>query len=106
MTANSREALRLLVAALEQHLEAVATRRSPEDAVVDDAYESVADAFERYEEALDLEFAEGLPIVLDEDDELGPVDENLEIEDDALDPHAVEDEDELDDDLDEFDLRS
>jgi len=104
MTANSREALRLLVAALEQHLEAVATRRSQQDASVDDAYEAVADAFERYEEALDLEFAEGLPIVLDEDDELDAL-EPLEAND-ALDPHAVEDEDELDDDLDEFDLRS
>lgn len=106
MSANSREALRLLVAALEQHLEAVAGRRSPDDALVDDAYESVADAFEKYEEALDLEFAEGLPIILDEDDDLDDALDDAPVPDEELDAHAVEDEDELDDDLEEFDLRS
>jgi len=101
MSANAREALRLLVASLEEHLEAVASRRGPTDAAVDDAYEGVATAFEKYEEALDLEFAEGLPIVLDEDDDFDePVD------DEDLDPHAVEDDDEMDDDIEEFDLRS
>ena len=97
MSARAREALLLLTAAMETHLDAIVNRRSPDDATVDDAYEALAEAFERYEETLDVEFAEGLPMILDEDDEF--VDEDL-------DPHANEDDDELDDDLEEFDLRS
>ncbi|MGC4173754.1 primosomal protein [Demequina sp.] len=104
MSANAREALLLLTAALETHLDAIENRRSPEDAMVDDAYEALADAFERYEDALDVEFAEGLPMILDEDDEL--TEEEFEEASQELDPHAVEDDDELDDDLEEFDLRS
>lgn len=100
MSANAREALRQLIAALEEHLEAVASRRGPSDAAVDDAYEGVATAFEKYEEALDLEFAESLPIVLDEDDDF---DESAEP---PLDPHAVENDDDMDDDIEEFDLRA
>jgi hypothetical protein len=102
MSASARESLLLLVAAFETHLDAIENRRSPEDAMVDDAYEALADAFERYEESLDVEYAEGLPMLLDEDEEL----EDPVVEDDALDPHAAENDDELDDDLEEFDLRS
>jgi hypothetical protein len=104
MSANAREALRLLAAALETHLDAIENRRAPEDAMVDDAYESLADAFERYEDSLDVEYGEGLPMVLDEDDEF-TIDEAPTVTD-SLDAHANEDDDELDDDLEEFDLRS
>jgi len=105
MSARAREALLLLTAALETHLDAILNRRSPDDAMVDDAYEALAEAFERYEETLDVEFAEGLPMILDEDDEF--VDEaETPLVDEDLDPHANEDDDELDDDLEEFDLRS
>ena len=105
MSASAREALLLLTAALETHLNAVESRRSPEDAMVDDAYEAVADAFERYEEALDVEFAEGLPIVIDEDDEFEePVPDIRTAQE--LDAHANENDDEMDDDIEEFDLRS
>lgn len=97
MTALAREALRHLTAALEAHLDAVESRRGAADAAVDDAFEAVAIAFERYEEVLDIEFGEQLPIVLDEDE--------IDDEDDELDPHAVEDDDDMDDDLDDFDLR-
>ncbi|GIG54449.1 primosomal protein [Demequina activiva] len=102
MSTDAREALRRLVATLEEHLEAVATRRGPADAAVDDAYDSVASAFEQYEEALDTEYAETLPLVLDDDFEDGDGDGDL---DEELDPHAEEDEDELDDDVEDFDLR-
>lgn len=95
MSADAREALRRLTAAFEEHLEAVTTRRGEQDAAVDDAYEALAEAFVRYEEALDVEFAETLPVLLDED-----------FDDEALDAHAEEDEEELDDDLDDFDLRN
>jgi hypothetical protein len=118
MEAEVREALRHLITAFENHLEAVASRRSPDDAAVDDAYEALAAAFERYEEKLDLEFAEGLPLVLDDVDD-GEDDSDFEYEEDddesdgvvvvgALGDDAEEDEiddDEIDDDLDEFNLR-
>lgn len=104
MSANAREALLLLTAALETHLDAIENRRSPEDAMVDDAYEALAEAFDRYEDALDVEYAEGLPMVLDEDDEFD--DEAASDTEEELDPHAVEDDDEMDDDIEEFDLRS
>ncbi|MFW2514116.1 primosomal protein [Demequina sp. SO4-13] len=117
MSAEATEALRRLVAALEEHLEAVAMRRGDADAAVDDAYEAVATEFERYEDKLDSEYGETLPIVLDDadgDDEYDEDDEDDEDdeptqstaeEDDPLDPHAVEDDDDMDDDIDEFDLR-
>mgnify|MGYP005811360947 CR=1 FL=1 len=120
MSANAREALRHLTAALEAHLEAVESRRSATDAAVDDAFDAVAETFERYEDVLDTEYGEALPLILDdeiadaldeaddgaEDDELDDDDDSdLDDEDEELDPHAVEDEDELDDDLEEFDLR-
>ena len=91
MSASAREALRLLTAALETHLEAVESRRSATDATVDDAYEAVAESFERYEEVLDVEYAEALPLILD--DEVA----------DALDEDTDDDEDE--DDLDADDDR-
>ena len=109
MSARAREALLLLTAALETHLDAIVNRRSPDDAMVDDAYEALAEAFDRYEDALDVEYAEGLPMILDEDEEFeDDVVEGTDVEADEeeLDPHAVEDDDEMDDDIEEFDLRS
>ncbi len=128
MSNNAREALRQLTGALEAHLEAVLARRSSEDAAVDDAFDAVAEAFERYEEALDSTFGESLPIVLDDDltesyddddddddsdDDTDDFDDSDdEDDDDAADPlpegidaHAVKNDDELDDDIEEFDLR-
>ncbi|HZJ40326.1 MAG TPA: primosomal protein [Demequina sp.] len=140
MSTNAREALRQLTGALEAHLEAVLARRSSEDAAVDDAFDAVAESFERYEEALDSTFGESLPIVLDDDltesydddddsdddsdddddfddsddsdDGDDGDDQDDEDDDDAADPlpegidaHAVKNDDELDDDIEEFDLR-
>ncbi len=107
MSATARETLLLLTAALETHLDAIENRRSPEDAMVDDAYEALAEAFDRYEDALDAEYGEGMPMILDEDDEFEDEDGEVgEPADEDLDPHANEDDDELDDDIEEFDLRS
>jgi hypothetical protein len=107
MTMNARDALRHFTAALEAHLEAVEQRRSAEDAVVDDAFDAVAEAFERYEEALDAEYGESLPVVLDDDDDDDGEDDgdDDDFDDDPLDPHAEENEDDMDDDIEEFDLR-
>ena len=112
MTGNAREKLRLLVAAFEEHLEAVASRKSPADAAVDDAYEALAEAFEAYEEAIDVEFAESLPVVLDDSDDFDDDTDDDDDDDDddplldSLDPHAEEDEDDMDDDIEVFDLKS
>ncbi|MBC7297874.1 MAG: primosomal protein [Demequina sp.] len=117
MSTNSREALRQLTGALEAHLEAVIARRSADDAAVDDAFDAVAEAFERYEDALDSAFGESLPLVLDDDlnesyDDDDPEDDDEDDEDDpedlepeGIDGHAVENEDEMDDDIEAFDLR-
>ncbi|WP_084631892.1 hypothetical protein [Demequina aestuarii] len=128
MSAEATEALRRLMAALEEHLEAIAMRRGDADAAVDDAYEAVATEFERYEDILDSEYGETLPLVLDDsegdeydgeddvdDDDDDPDDDQGDDDtgasgddpdaDEALDPHAVEDDDDMDDDIDEFDLR-
>jgi hypothetical protein len=113
MESDAREALRHLTTALELHLDAVVARRSPEDAAVDDAYEALAEAFERYEEVLDVEYAEGLPLVLEgeddvDDDDDDSDDENDDEDDDDLDDgvignEVIDDEDEPDE-LDEFNL--
>ncbi len=108
MTGNARESLRLLIAAFEEHLEAVASRKSAADAAVDDAYEALAEAFETYEEALDVEFAESLPLIIDDSDDFDDDDDEEDDEAliDGLDPHAEEDDDDLDDDIEVFDLTS
>ncbi len=122
MSTQAREALRHLTAALEAHLEAVESRRSAEDATVDDAFDAVAEAFERYEDELDSGFGESLPIVLDDDpaeafddeddgeddedeDDSDDEDDGEGVVDEDLDGHATEDEDEMDDDIEAFDLR-
>ncbi len=87
----------MLVSAFEEHLAAVQQRRGEQDVAVDDAYDALAEAFDRYEAAMDVEHGESLPMLLDED---GDLEEEL----DELDPHAEEDEDELDDDVVDFDL--
>ncbi len=108
MEADVREALRHLIIAFENHLEAVTSRRSPDDAAVDDAYEALANAFERYEEQIDLEFAEGLPLVLDDADD--DEEDDADFEDDVIDDDGDASDDDLDDDeeddedIDEFDL--
>ncbi len=133
MSTNAREALRQLIGALEAHLEAVIARRSAEDAAVDDAFDAVAESFERYEDALDSTFGESLPLVLDDDlnesyedddeDESDDSDDSDDFDDDddddddddeaddegplpeGIDGHAVKNDDEIDDDIEEFDLR-
>ena len=103
MDSNAQEALRVLVAAYEEHLAAVLARRGEADASVDDAYDALAEAFDRYEAVLDVEYGETLPMLLDDADD-GDTDED-DLAEDELDPHAEEDEDILDDDLDDFELR-
>lgn len=112
MESDVREALRHLTTAFENHLEAVIERRGPVDAAVDDAYETLAEAFERYEDLLDSEFAEDLPLVVD--DEGDDSDASATLDEEELDESEYSDggdmlangtaESEIED-LDEFDLR-
>lgn len=95
MSETAQRALQVLVAGLERHLAAVDAARSGDDAAVDEAYDALAAAFERYEEALDLEYAEDLPFVLDDSSD----DLDDEDDDDEFDGLAGED-------IEEFDLDS
>ena len=98
MTTDPRAALDRLVEALEAHLAASAARRGPSDAAVARAYDTLADAFETYDEALYTAYEETTPFDLyDEDDE----DDD---EDEVLDQDAVSDDDEEVVDIDEDDL--
>jgi hypothetical protein len=90
MTIDPRAALDRLIAALEAHYTAVATRQGEDDPKVDDAYDVLADAFEVYDDALGTVHGEATPFYLAEDDE--------------DDDEAEGDEDEYLDDEDEDDL--
>ncbi len=70
MTTDPRAALDRLVHALEGHLAAAAARRGSSDPLVARAYDTLADAFETYDEALYTAYEETTPFDLyDEDDE-------------------------------------
>ena len=85
MTADPRAALAALNASLERHLEASASRRGENDPTVVAAYQDVADAFDRYDDALLEAYGEVTPLEIysDDDDDEG----------DALDGEDDEDDD-------------
>ncbi len=95
MAIDPRAALDRLIAALEAHYTAVATRRGEDDPAVDDAYDVLADAFEVYDDALGTVHGEATPFYLaeeddeDEDDDAGDEDDDL----DDLPEYAYDDED-------------
>jgi hypothetical protein len=91
MTVDPRAALDRLIAALEAHYHAVASRRGEDDPAVDDAYDILADAFEVYDDALGTVHGEATPFYLAEED------------DDHDDDHDDEDHDEDDETDDDFD---
>jgi hypothetical protein len=94
MTSDPRAALDRLVAALEAHLQAASRRTGEADPAVVSAYQTLADAFETYDEALYAAYDEVTPFVLYEDAE--DAEDEGDDEDDDLD-------EELDDDV-EVDL--
>jgi hypothetical protein len=108
MTTEPRAALDRLIAALEAHLHAASNRQGEADAAVVSAYQTLADAFETYDEALYDAFDEVTPFVLyddaedaidDEDDEDDVDEDDLDV-DDELDDQLELDEDDADDDED------
>lgn len=96
MTVDPRAALDRLIAALDAHLDAVAARRGEDDPAVDEAYDVLADAFEVYDEALAVTYAEATPFYLGEDDEDDDDDEDEDERDDDESDRADESDDELD----------
>jgi hypothetical protein len=99
MTSDPRAALDRLVAALEAHLQAASRRTGEADPAVVSAYQTLADAFETYDEALYAAYDEVTPFVLYEDAEDADDDDEEDLDDDLDD----EIDDEIDDDL-EVDL--
>jgi hypothetical protein len=67
MGKDSRQALQQFIAALERHLEAVTSSRGESDPAVEHAYDRLKDAFLDYEEALEDQYSEYLPVELAED---------------------------------------
>ncbi|HEX5331088.1 MAG TPA: primosomal protein [Cellulomonas sp.] len=92
MTVDPRAALDRLIAALEAHFNAVASRRGEDDPGVDDAYDVLADAFEAYDDALGTVYSEATPFYLAEEDE---------DEDDESDGEDAEESDDADDEYDD-----
>jgi hypothetical protein len=99
MTSDPRAALERLVAALEAHLQAASRRTGEADPGVVAAYQTLADAFETYDEALYAAYDEVTPFVLYEDAEEDDEDEE-DLDDEDLDDEDLDDED-LDDEDDD-----
>lgn len=94
MTTDPRAALDRLIAALEAHLQAASRRTGEADPAVVAAYQTLADAFESYDEALYSAYDEVTPFVLYEDDA---------DDEDADDTDEDDEDDDEDDDLDALD---
>jgi hypothetical protein len=102
MTTAPRDALDRLVAALEAHFEAASRRTGEADPAVAAAYQTLADAFETYDDALYDTYDEVTPFVLvedsddeDDEDELEDLDDELEEEDYEDDEDDEDEDDEL-----------
>jgi len=94
MTTDPRAALDRLIAALEAHLQAASRRQGEADPAVVAAYQTLADAFESYDEALYTAYDEVTPFVLyedaDEDDE-----DDEELDDDVVDDDVIDEDDDI-----------
>ena len=98
MTSDPRAALDRLIAALEAHLQAAGRRHGEADPAVVAAYQTLADAFETYDDALYDTYDEVTPFVLvDETDDEDEDDDEDDLDEDDL-------VDDLDDDLEDDDL--
>ena len=95
MNADPRAALAILTASLERHLEASASRRGENDPTVVAAYQSVADAFDLYDDALLEAYGEVTPLEIysgegDEGDEDDDDDDEVDEVEEVLDDHGDE----------------
>lgn len=102
MSVDPRAALAAFVTALERHLEAASSRRGDDDPAVVAAYQDLAEAFDRYDDALMDAYGEVTPLEIyngDDDED----DEELDDGDDLDETDELDEDDEFDDDDDEFD---
>ncbi|WP_421084074.1 hypothetical protein [Rothia nasimurium] len=85
MSTNPRAELANLVSALDEHLNAIVNSRGDHDATVDNAYVAIANAFERYEEALFEAYEEVTPleVFIEDDDEDEEYDYDYDEDDDV-----------------------
>lgn len=102
MTADPRAALATFVSALERHLEAASARRGENDPAVVAAYQDVAEAFDRYEDALMDAYEEVTPLEIysDDDDDFDDDDddeEDFDDDDEEDGPYVGLDDEEFDD---------
>ena len=104
MTTDPRAALDRLVAALEAHLTAAGRRSGEADPAVVAAYQTLADAFETYDDALYSAYDEVTPFVLYDEAEDADEDDDDEDDEDEDDDDDLEDDDIDDLDDDEVDL--
>ena len=88
---DPRAALDRLVAALEAHLQAASRRHGEADPAVVAAYQTLADAFETYDESLYTAYDEVTPFVLYDDEA------DDDEDDDEIDEDDLTDDDDLDD---------
>jgi hypothetical protein len=94
MTTDPRAALDRLTAALEAHLLAASRRQGEADPAVVSAYQTLADAFETYDEALYTAYDEVTPFVLyDDSEDADDLDEDADDDDDDFEDDADIDED-------------
>ncbi len=98
MTSEPRAALDRLIAALEAHLAAAGRRQGEADPAVVSAYQTLAEAFETYDESLYDAYDEVTPFVLYDDAE-----DDLE-DDEEFDDLELDDEDEDHDGAQDHDL--
>ncbi len=109
MTTDPRAALDRLVAAMEAHLQAASRRHGEADPAVEAAYETLADAYQTYDDAIYEAYDEVMPFVLYRNvkDELEDDEDDDDLDDDELDDdeddEPDDDEDDDDDDDDEPD---
>src|SRR4051812_13541570 len=96
MTSDPRAALDRFVAALEAHLAAASRRTGEADPAVASSFQTLADAFNAYDEALYEAYDEVTPFVLYDEAEDDDEDDDLDDEDD-------EEDDDLDDDVEDVD---
>lgn len=94
MSTDPRIALESLTSTLQEHLAAATGKRGDSDPVLDAAYQSLADAFEDYEDALYEATGEVTPLDLFDDDD---DDDGEDSEEDVYDPDEFEQDDEVDD---------
>lgn len=99
MSADPRAALATFVSALERHLEAASARRGENDPAVVAAYQDVAEAFDRYEDALMDAYEEVTPLEIYSEDDDEDEDDDFDDEDDD----DEDDDDEDDEDDEDFD---